>query len=219
MNDNSYSGQAPFPGRGRLPAKQERSRKTHDALVRAARRLMATRTFDSLSVADIAASAECSVGVFYQRFKDKDGLFRELIAAMIAETREGLLTLYRDHHGDRVIAELVKYAVANFRKNAGLLRAAIQKGMDDERFWQPIREYGHFAASLFVERLEQSQGRLSASRKIRIRFAFQMLYGMLINSLIHSPGPLKLNDDAFVIELTRAFRILLEDGHGPRRGP
>ena len=62
-----------------LPAKQARSRKTRDALVRAGRNLCEIKDFDELSVAEIAAEAGCSVGSFYSRFSDKDGFFRALV--------------------------------------------------------------------------------------------------------------------------------------------
>ena len=42
-----------------------------------------------------------------------------------------------------------------------------------------------------------------------MRFAFQMLYGTLNNAIINQPGPLDIEDPAFVTQLERAFRLVL----------
>src|SRR5262249_50316690 len=106
--------------------------------------------------------------------------------------------------------QLVKGGVSNFRRRAGLLRAAARKGMEDAEAWRPIRDHGHFAASLMIKRLERDLGRrFSQADALRVRFAFQVLHGTLINTLINDPGPVKLKAPKFVSELTRAFRQVL----------
>src|SRR5689334_18223848 len=79
---------------GVLPVKQERGSRTRDKLLRAGHRLIAKRDFDSMSVAEIAAAAGCSVGAFYQRFRDKDAFFGALVAHYVSEARETTLSLY-----------------------------------------------------------------------------------------------------------------------------
>ena len=61
-----------------LPAKQNRSRKTRDALLAAGWKLLAKTSWDQLSVNDIVAEANSSVGSFYSRFADKDSYFDSL---------------------------------------------------------------------------------------------------------------------------------------------
>lgn len=162
-------------------------------------------------MAQIAEAAECSVGAFYQRFEDKEAFFAALVVDMTEEVRAGLMEIYRDNSGDRLIEALVENGVKNFRRRAGLLRAAARKGMEAGAAWQPIRDHGYFAADLFLERLAKESGRPpSASKALRVRFAFQVLHGTLINTLINDPGPVKLNDALFVNELTRAFRLVLD---------
>ncbi len=72
---------------GVLPVRQERGGRTRDRLLKAGQRLIAKRDFDSMSVADIATAASCSVGAFYQRFRDKDGFFGALVAQYVSEAR------------------------------------------------------------------------------------------------------------------------------------
>src|SRR3982751_3401491 len=56
------------------PPLQDRSRRTLEKIGRAVEDLLATRSFDDISVADIARRARCSIGSFYARFASKDDL-------------------------------------------------------------------------------------------------------------------------------------------------
>src|SRR5919112_6138171 len=53
---------------------QDRSRRTLEKIGRAVEELLATRSFDDISVGDIVRRARCSVGSFYARFESKDDL-------------------------------------------------------------------------------------------------------------------------------------------------
>ncbi len=60
------------------PPQQERSRQTLDRLLDAAEAIIAERGVDNANVADVAARAGSSIGAFYARFRDKEGLLRTL---------------------------------------------------------------------------------------------------------------------------------------------
>src|SRR6185437_11976656 len=67
---------------GARPApRQYRSRVTAERFVAAAFRLLETKTFEALSVADLAREAGRSVGAFYQRFGGKDDFLTVLLTA------------------------------------------------------------------------------------------------------------------------------------------
>ena len=203
---------------GVLPVKQERGSRTRDKLLRAGHRLIAKRDFDSMSVAEIAQAAGCSVGAFYQRFRDKDAFFGALIAHYVSEARETTLSLYASHDGDDLIGSLVLATATRFRNHTGLLRAAIRRRMEDASVWEPIRQHGHFAADKLIEWLAARAGRKpTAEEVISIRFAFQVLLGTLNNAVINQPGPLDLADAEFVVQLERAFRLVLPQALLPPR--
>jgi len=202
---------------GVRPVKQSRGRRTLDKLLAAGLRLVAAREFDSMLVADIARAADCSVGAFYLRFRDKDAFFRALIAHYVAESRDTAVALFEQHKDDRLINALVVATGERFRRMGGLLRSAIRKRMEDPTIWDPIRENGHFIATGFIEWLAARQGRaLSDDEEMRARFAFQVLYGTLNNALVNAPGPLDIEDADFLVQLERAFRlVLLSPGAAP----
>lgn len=198
------------PPDGVLPVKQRRGEQTRDKLLRAGHRLIAKRDFDSMSVADIAAAAGCSVGAFYQRFRDKEAFFGALIAHYVNEARETTLAIYADDPGGDRVAAVVTATTARFRKYTGLVRTAIRRRMDNPELWEPIRLHGHFAADCFIAWLAARAGRPPTPQEtISVRFAFQVLMGTLNNAVVNQPGPLNLMDREFELQLERAFRLVL----------
>jgi AcrR family transcriptional regulator len=198
------------PPDGVLPVKQPRGERTRDRLLIAGERLIAKRDFDSMSVAEIAEAAGCSVGAFYQRFRDKNAFFGALVARYVSEGRATTLALFADFDNDSLIGALVFATATRFRNHAGLIRAAIRKRMEDAAVWEPIRRHGHFTADRFIAWLAARRGRmLTADEVIAARFAFQVLYGTLNNAVVNQPGPLDLDDADFVVQLERAFRLVL----------
>jgi len=192
------------------PVRQPRGRRTRDRLLNAGQRLITKHSIDALLVADIARAANCSVGAFYQRFRDKNAFFRALIAQYLSEGRDATLALYATMDGDRLVHALVVETTDRFRRHAGLIRSAIRMRMDDNSIWNPIRESGHFNAGCFINWLSSCHGRpLTIDQELAVRFAFQMLYGTLNNAIINQPGPLDIEDASFVAQLERAFRLLL----------
>jgi AcrR family transcriptional regulator len=195
---------------GVLPTKQQRARATRDRLIAAGFDLVETRDFDALSVAEIAATAGCSVGAFYVRFTDKDAFFRALVAERLTRARTALPAALRQSADP--VASMVAMAVENFRRRPGLLRSALRRSMEDPTVWSPLREHGHYMADELVSALTEQRGRrLAKAAEHRLRFAFQMMMGTLVNALVNQPGPLQLDDPRLEGELLRAFRLVMAE--------
>lgn len=75
---------------------QDRSRKTYEALVSAARSLWWKRGFDDVGVGEICAEAGMSKGTFYFYFPKKDDLLVELGLAALDPIHEGMLERLAD---------------------------------------------------------------------------------------------------------------------------
>ncbi|WP_170235493.1 TetR/AcrR family transcriptional regulator [Verticiella sediminum] len=184
---------------------QKRSQATLARILRAAHRLIAASELDAVSVADIVAAAKCSVGAFYTRFENKEALFLAVVDDMLARGRRRLDTAYARAADEDVIDTAVHEALEGCRVNAGILRSAIKLGLSEPRVWAPIRDYGQENAGRLYARLRQ----FSSVDETRLRFAFQVLHGSVLNTLLHDPGPLRLGTPAFAAELTRVFRLVL----------
>jgi len=204
---------------GALPAKQARSRRTRDQLLAAGYGLVEARDFEAVSIADIAKAAGCSVGAFYFRFADKDAFFRAMIAHRLEEARASISELLETSDGSDPLDVLVAAIAETFRRRPGFLRAALRKSMEDPSVWEPMRAHGHFVADRYLDRLWRDAGRRPAKPvELRIRFAFQIMNGTLINALINAPGPLQLDHPALTNELVRAMRLVIDADATPDGG-
>ena len=192
-----------------LNIKQKRSKKTYDALIKTGFRLLKKREWDSITVAEISRSAGYSVGAFYARFKSKDELLDALVAHHRKARNSALEHFFSSHNNDNFIDELIKDIVHYHWNNRNFWRTAQVRGMRDPEFWEPIRQGGHDVASRTIEILSEQAGRpLSHEEEINVRFAFQITFGTLNNTIINRPGPIFMNQKLFVEKLTQAFRLV-----------
>jgi AcrR family transcriptional regulator len=106
---------------------QQRSRDTHDAIVVAFRRALATTPYDEITVADIASEASTSVGGFYARFSSKEALLLPLIEDMTADFQTKLVSALdevdrKNGHLADVVGVYVRTMLTEFRKHGRVLQ-------------------------------------------------------------------------------------------------
>lgn len=70
------------------PAKQKRSAASEQKLLNAAEELFAEHGFQGTKISDIIKKSKCSVGSFYHRFGDKDGLAKVMVERYIIDANE-----------------------------------------------------------------------------------------------------------------------------------
>lgn len=70
------------------PPRQARSRRTYHRLLEAAEALLAERSFDEVTIDEIAERAGYTKGAFYARFDSKGALLRHLVARLTDGARE-----------------------------------------------------------------------------------------------------------------------------------
>lgn len=195
-----------FPG---LKIKQDRGKKTYDALIKTCFQLLKRQDFDSITIAELAKAAGYSVGAFYARFRSKDEFFDAMIAYHFKNRREALERIFSTFHNSDLIDALIKNIVHYFSANQRFWRAALVRSMRDPDFWTPIRQSGHDLANRVIERLCEEAGRsLTKMEDTNLRFAFQITFGTINNSIINQPGPLFMNQELFAEKLARAFRLV-----------
>ncbi len=208
---NSSQAAPPFGGlRGPLPTKQERSRKTRDALITAAWKLLRTQAWQVISINDLVKAAGCSVGAFYSRFADKEALLEALASEWLKERWEdrakGFAAL-------GAAADYAAYAILSsyhyLMQYQNFWRAVLVKGANDPVFWEPFRASGLQTMQLTVECHERNIGRRLEEEEIqRIRFAFQMANGAINNGIVNRPGPLLPGTPEFEAALVRGFKAV-----------
>jgi len=112
---------------GRTP-KQERSRHTQERTLQAVEQLLTHKPFEQISIAEIVASADSSVGSFYARFGSKEGLLPHLYRRYDADLYKRLDAALADVEGrPRSLVDQVRWFVDTHvtmcRRRRWLLRA------------------------------------------------------------------------------------------------
>ena len=203
--------QAPTDGLRRpLPTKQDRSRKTRDALMAATWKLLQSQPWQALSINDIVKLAGSSVGAFYSRFTDKEALLEALGAEWLeerwAQRARGFASLEPN-------ADFAAYAILgsyhHLLRFQNFWRAVLVKGASDPVFWEPFRASGRQTIQLTIDCHRQRLGRELTEEEIQhIRFAFQMANGVINNGIVNRPGPLLPGTPEFEAALVRGFKAV-----------
>jgi AcrR family transcriptional regulator len=202
---------SPERSNGVRAAKQSRSLLKHLALLEAGRRLLDTQDLGTLSVSRLTRDAGMAVGSFYSRFKDKEAWFAELLrvtgekvladtAAMLASGR------WQRAPKERKVALIVRHIVAIHRTHRGIFRAAHFDSARSSHYWPQLHTFGRRIADAVHLALSDHMPRVPVrQRRLRVGVALQLVYGTLVNAVLHDPGPIKLADARMEKELTRVF--------------
>lgn len=202
---------APTEGLRRpLPTKQARSRKTRDALIAAAWKLLQSQPWQDISINDIVRAASSSVGAFYSRFKDKDALLEALSAEWLQERwlqrAQGFAALGPD---EDYAAYAILGSYRHLLRFQNFWRAVLVKGASDPVFWEAFRASGRQTMQLTIDCHQRRIGReLSDVEVGHIRFAFQMANGAINNGIVNRPGPLLPGTPEFEAALVRGFKAV-----------
>jgi AcrR family transcriptional regulator len=152
-------------------ARQERSRRSAERIVAAALELLATKDFDQMSVAEIAARAGLSVGGFYARFLDKAALLEyldsEVIEGVLAQARKALSAeALRGASARMVIERYIALAVRTFRKHRRVIAQVSLRSRTsvDAAFRERVREANRTLHDLLRARLRERRNEIGHSR-------------------------------------------------------
>ena len=205
---------------GLLRTVQPRALATRDALLNTGRRLLNERDFEALSVADLAAANALSVGSFYGRFRDKEAYYTLLQDLVIGEWIDHAKVELAKARPERLsarqlVAWATRHVVRQLREDRGFVHAALKHASTRPESWIPIRRAGGaFSTEIALHLVPLLTHLPAAARAKRVHFATQVLYGTLVNAVLHDPGPLALADPALEAELTRLLCAYL--GLDPR---
>lgn len=126
------------------PPLQARSVASYERLVEAARAVLAQKSFDEATVAEIAARAGLTVGAFYARFEDKESLLGHLEELLFDEMRATVARVAAcADRGELRPAELVRglvVALASlYRGDRAVGRALVLRSCVDPELRERLR--------------------------------------------------------------------------------
>ena len=195
-------------GPGRV-IKQQRSRKTYEALVGAGFQLLHKNEFESITIADICRTAGYSVGAFYSRFESKNEFFEALVEQHIRDRVSAHERLLAIESPDALIDALIEDLVRYYWRRRGFWRAVLMRSAQDSKFFVPIQRHGRAFVSFVTERIESDVGRkLTDTERENLHFALHMVLAMINNRIVNRPRPSLIGQSSFVSNLTRAFRLV-----------
>jgi AcrR family transcriptional regulator len=203
-----------FPGV--TPSRQQRSRETTAALLRAGAEMLQKRSLAELSIEALCTEVGATVGAFYSRFESKEVYFSALVELAARDGRAQLSQMIRnDRLTGATLSELcrilVDAMVGWMRGHQGVLRAALQH--DDTRpdRWTRFKELAGTTVATATPPLLGAMGKSRRSAKTRtIAFGFQVVFGTLVNAILNDPGPLSIHDDEIAVRLSHCLLQLLE---------
>jgi AcrR family transcriptional regulator len=197
------------PPRKNAVFKQERSKVTHDALIKTGFAMAVERDFETISISELAKAAGYSVGAFYAQFRSKDELFDALVLTHMQRRRETQSALVASTPLPELIDTMVNNIVNYYWGHHVFWRVVLRRTLKDTNFWTPFRS--HFAASndRFIKRVEKELGRSLRKRELEnVTFAFQMLMGSVNIAIVNQAGPVFIGQKQFIEELKRAFLLI-----------
>ena len=126
------------------PAHQTRSREQRDRLLKAGERVFAKEGFWGAHVSQIAELAQCSVGSFYRRFKDKEALFFALQEDMATRAHDNIQKVFDNPDWlTRPLPEKFEEFVRNTARTIGRIegyyRALFEMSLRGHQVWAPMR--------------------------------------------------------------------------------
>lgn len=192
-----------------LRIRQKRGQITYDALLDTAFALLEDKEFDAISVAELAQRAGYSVGAFYARFRSKDELFDAMVLRHVENRRAVRKRQFETVDDSELLRELLGETVRYYWSRRRFWRAALIRSIRDPEFWAPMRKLSHEFAAALLARLAARAGRtLTEREEANVRFAVQLAFGLINNTILNRPGPFFLEQEVFVDNLVRAFKLV-----------
>jgi len=191
--------------------RQKRGQITYDALIETCFDLLQEKDFDEISIADLSQKAGYSVGAFYARFKSKDELFDAMVMRHVDGRRRVRSSQFAEGAPSTLIHDVLEETVNYYWGRRRFWRAALIRSMREPEFWAPMRNLSHeFADSLIAHMAGRAGRSLKAQEEANVRFAVQVTFGTINNTILNRPGPFFMDQALFVQNLVRAFRLVAD---------
>ena len=195
---------------GVKPAEQARSVELQYCFALAGRTMLEKTRLADIRIPELAQNAGSSIGGFYSRFENKEGLFEFMRNSMLED--HGKLIdealnpdCLQEMTDTEVIENIVDLMIKNFSSPwRGVLRESYSRISEGRGFWAPMRfRAKQITDAVAVHFAERFKGRSDGPDEDSIRFAMQMLFSALNNDLMNPKLRFSIGDDEFRDHLTK----------------
>jgi AcrR family transcriptional regulator len=188
------------------PATQDRARQMCEKILVAALKLFARQGYYATNVSDITKAAGCSIGIFYKRFTDKEGLFYTLQYRHYELANRMLDRLVDVHRSslatEEILHRFVLRTLENMVANTGFHKALVEVSLKDHKAWNARRAHNEYAGNRLMDFLTFRE-ELPESQELRekIQFAVRVVFSTITNFVVLGPGPYTVKDERVVDNL------------------
>ena len=200
------------------PPRQARSQETLERILDAAEALVAEKGFEDATVSEVVRRAGSSVGSFYGRFRDKDGLLYALYERHLEQataTADAALGPARWEGADiaEILGAVVRFLVSIYRERQGLIRAFVVRNHLDPEFRARQERLSHYVSEKLSRLLLARVGEIRHPEPTRaaafgLTMAVSAIESVVLFGELRSDA-LALSDDELARELVRAFLAYL----------
>jgi AcrR family transcriptional regulator len=197
------------------PAHQARTRAALNRLLDAAEELLAEKGFDEMSIVEIARCSGTSVGGFYRRFRDKEGLLHALHERFCEDARatadEALDPAKWAGAGlTEILSQVTGFLVQIHRDREGLFRAFLLRGVTDSAVRERTENIFQHIADRLRGLLEQRRDEIShPDPDTAADIALRAVLGSLDLTIQLRPNALRIDGERLTAELSRIFTSYL----------
>lgn len=171
--------------------RQERSRRSYQALLDAAEDLFSTHGYDAVGTPEIAERAGVSVGTFYRYFEDKHEVYLEImrrnLVAAYNETIEGLTPeRFTNKARHETIAEACRLLFAHVLDRPQLTRSFMEMSLRDNQVAELRRAFEQLACQQLAQLIGTVTSRTDvpdpeAMAYVLYGAAMQCAYGLAVH--------------------------------------
>lgn len=174
---------------------QVRSRKTMAQIMDAAAEILESKTFEELTLSEVVQQAGTSVGAFYGRFKDKEGLLHALDERFFRKFESGFESListpgWTGQPLATIIRQTVDFLSAAYSTNRGVLRSLNLKARlhSDSRYREREQRAWNILFPKLQDTLLQHKEEMTHPNPIlATRLGFQQMFFALREILLWEP--------------------------------
>src|ERR1700753_2497148 len=174
---------------GVLPVNQARSRNARDRLLTAGEKVFSKLGYDAAHVSDIAQAAECSVGSFYRRFRDKEAFFKALHQRFTERNLDNAAKFFAQEQWQaQPTAAMLRTLISNtaliMKRNHGFFRALFQRSLAGAGadYWPRMRAGTQRQGEMLAEFMRaRGEGRGRADLTLDCIFILRSVDGALVH--------------------------------------
>lgn len=169
---------------------QPRSQQTLERILSSSTSLITEKSYEDVSIAEIAERARISVGGFYSRFENKEALYFTLLNRLGQETDDRIETALGKDWSKTSLHELLYYIVANnaeiYEKYRGILTVVhIKMRLSNPHDDGPRRAYNEHIVARIEKLLLLKRDEIPCRQpRVAIRMAIACMSAMLRDAIV-----------------------------------